>query len=219
MPKKPLTGTVQKAAPGLNGFDLDQPLSRDIAQQFYNRGYRFCVRYISLGQEWEGDLSYSEANQILEAGLALMPVQHPRYPGWAPSTSMGRTLGQQAAINAYSVGFPAGVNVWCDLEGVSLNSSSWDVIEYCNAWYDAVAQWGYAPGLYVGYNSFLSSEQLYYSLKFSHYWKSMSDVPEVYKRGYQLIQSATETVNGIRIDPDTTKDDNLGGSAIWLVRQ
>ena len=219
MPKQALSGKVQSAAPGLQGFDTDTKLTSSTAQQLRNSGYRFCIRYISLGgEDTDADLSYSEASQILDAGLALMPVQHVRYPGWTPSASLGSSLGERAAVNAYTVGFPAGVNVWCDLEGISNGTPSQQVINYCNAWYDAVAQWGYVPGLYVGYNTFLSSEQLYWSLQFAHYWQSMSDVPDVYKRGYQMVQQATTTVNGISIDPDTTQTDNQGDNVIWLVR-
>ncbi len=35
-------------------------------------------------------------------------------------------------------------------------------------------------------------------------------------RGYQLIQGAETTVNGIGIDSDTTQNDNLGGTVLWL---
>lgn len=90
------------------------------------------------------------------------------------------------------------------------------VIDYCQAWYTAVNNAGYAPGLYVGYDSVLSGDQLYNNLSFQHYWRSQSSVPEVAKRGYQLIQGPNTSEFGINIDTDTTQNDHLGGSVLWL---
>ena len=143
-----------------------------------------------------------------------MVVQHVLEPGWSPSASLGSTYGSNAASNSKTLGLPAGVNVWCDLEGVDSATELNSVVSYCNNWFDAVAQEGYTPGLYVGYSSILNGEQLYNDLKFQHYWRSTSDVPEVANRGYQLIQSNPDTnVNGIAIDEDNTQTDEKGGQA------
>jgi hypothetical protein len=130
---------------------------------------------------------------------------------------MGVQDGVNAAKNAQSIGLPAGINIWCDLEGVATGTPAQAVIDYCQAWYNAVKAGGYVPGLYVGAGAILTGDQLYYKLSFQHYWKSMSNVPMVTKRGYQLIQSAQTTgPNNFQIDPDTTQTDNLGGTVIWL---
>jgi len=214
-----LNGTIQKAPAGLKGFDADTVITADTAAKFVADGYSFCARYLSLGQESHSDLSYEEADTILDAGLALIPVQHVRMPGWKPNAQLGVTTGSAAAMNAQTVGFPKGVNVWLDLEGVATGTSAGDVIGYCNAWYNEVAAVGYVPGIYVGADSVLTSEQLYSDLKFSHYWKSESTVPDVDRRGYQLVQHfEPKLVNGIGIDIDTTQDDNLGGQVLWLKR-
>src|SRR5712691_3904473 len=84
-----LPGQVQSASPGLLGFDANTALSLETAQKFFRDGYRFCVRYISRGQESEADLSAEEAADILNAGLALMPVQQVRAVGWMPSEGLG----------------------------------------------------------------------------------------------------------------------------------
>lgn len=217
-----LTGIVQGAPNKSKGFDADEPISKALSQTFYQQGYKFCLRYISLGSESPGDLTYDEANQILEGGLALMPVQHVLEPNWFPNTALGQQHGENAAVNSDRIGFPPKVNVWCDLEGVSSSATPQDVIDYCNAWYDAVAQWGYIPGLYVGYNTGLTGEQLE-DLKFQSYWKSESNVPPGITTGYQMVQTNPPEyangmdVNGINIDPDTTYIDNAGGRPQWLI--
>lgn len=209
---------VSAAPSGASGFDSDSVISSTTAQQFASQGYCFCVRYLSLGaSQAPGDLSLQEVDDILQAGLALMPVQHVRDPGWLPTTAMGQGDGANTVTNTQALGFPAGVNVWCDLEGVGSSASAQDVIDYCSAWFTAVSAAGYVPGLYVGSDAVLSSEQLY-DLPFQHYWQSCSQVPVVAVRGYQMVQTLVEApVNGIGIDQDLTQTDNEGGQALWLV--
>ena len=213
-----LAGSVQAAPNGALGFDADTPISASVAAQFQTQGYAFCVRYLSRSQgQAPGDLSTHEANAILGAGLGLMAVQHVRAPGWSPTQAMGQQDGTNAAYNAGEIGFPAGVNLWCDLEGVAAGAAASDVIAFCNAWYDAVAAAGYVPGLYVGANCILDGQQIY-DLKFQHYWKSLSRVPVLPARGYQLIQTLVpEPVNGIGIDQDVAQTDTAGGQALWLI--
>ena len=213
-----LPGTVKPASPGLKGFDTNTIVTAQVAAEFKAQGYSFCARYLSRGaSQGSNDLSNAEAANILNAGLALIAVQHVAAEGWVPSASLGTTNGTNAANNAASVGLPKGMNIWCDLEGVATGTASSVVIDYCQAWYTAVAAAGYAPGLYVGANCILSGQQLYSNLSYQHYWKSLSNVPMVATRGYQLIQGAETTVNGIGIDSDTTQTDNVGGAVLWLV--
>jgi hypothetical protein len=212
-----LPGTVQAAASGLTGFDMNNQLSLVQAQAFKAAGYSFCLRYLSLNnQQGKTDLDHAEALDILNAGLALMAVQHVMESGWTPSARLGSTYGTNAVINAQSIGLPTGINLWCDLEGIAVGTSAQTVIDYCQAWYTAVNNAGYVPGLYVGYDSVLTGDQLYNNLSFQHYWKSGSLVPTVSVRGYQLIQSSNTQVLGTNIDTDTTQDDNLGGAVLWL---
>ncbi len=211
-----LTGTVQSAPSGLVGFDTDTKLDLTIAKLFRQSGYSFCLRYISLDSENSADLDQDEAQAVLNAGLALMPVQHVRYAGWMPDASLGTQTGQTAADNAIHVGFPAKINVWLDLEGINPDATADAVLAYCNSWYAAVAQTGYLPGLYVGANSILDSQQLYGDLKFQHYWHSLSIVPNVAVRGYQMTQSDGGTVHGVGIDKNLTQADADQGQVQWL---
>jgi len=211
-----LPGEIESAIPAVPGFDCNTILSADLAQQFYRQGYKFCVRYLSRGQESPQDLTEQEATDILNAGLALMPVQHVRKPGWSPNQALGQQDGQAAAANAQTVGFPAAVNVWCDLEGVSSSAQPQDVIDYCRAWHEAVRAAGYIPGLYVGAGTLLTGQQLY-DLPFQHYWRSQSRVPEIPNRGYQVLQLFPSIeANGVSIDLDVAQTDQEGGAAQWL---
>jgi hypothetical protein len=211
-----LPGQVESAAPFVPGFDSNTIITTSIAQQCVAQGYKFCLRYLSLGEQASKDLSEPEATNILNSGLALMPVQHVRLPGWSPTQSLGQQYGQSAATNAQSVGFPAGVNVWCDLEGVNPAAAPDDVIAYCEAWFQAVNAAGFFPGIYVGASAILTGQQLF-DLSFKHYWRSQSRVPEIPTRGYQLLQLYPAiSINGIAVDIDITQNDNSGGQAQWL---
>lgn len=203
---------------GAIGFDTDYKLTPDHIGQFAQAKYDYAIRYLTLGtvQDTSVDLDGTEAQNILDRGLGLMPVQRVRLPGWAPSADLGTYDGTNSRAHAYTVGFPAHVNVWLDLEGINVGTDPKDVIAYCNNWYDAVAAWGYIPGLYVGSCSILTGDQLYHELKFQHYWKSMSAVPTPLPRGFQLIQTAAQPYYGVPIDRDVAQTDHQGGQAQWL---
>lgn len=211
----PLAGEVKDAASSVPGFDCDTVLSADLARQFFSQGYKFCLRYVARAQA-SLNLSPQEATEILDSGLALMPVQHVRAPGWSPNQTLGQLDGQEAASIAQAIGFPAGVSLWCDLEEVNAGAHAPDVMAYCRAWYHAVRAGGYSPGLYVGAGPLLTGQQLF-DLPFRHYWRSSSRVPDVLNRGYQLVQfSPPIQVNGILVDLDVAVADVRGEKARWL---
>ncbi|MDB5135461.1 MAG: hypothetical protein JWP37_2064 [Mucilaginibacter sp.] len=220
MANTPLPGAVQPAAAGLSGFDVNSILSATGAQNLKNAGYDFCVRYVPRTAALAaGNLTNAEALNILNAGLALMAVQHVAIEGWVPDENLGAAYGSYAATYASEVvGLPRGMNIWCDLEGVAPGTDAADVIAYCQAWYDAVNAAGYVPGIYVGWDTMLTSQQLYSDLPFQHYWRAYNG-PGVATRGFQVLQTTEKTVSGITIDPDTTQNDNLGGTALWLSTQ
>jgi hypothetical protein len=167
-----LNGTVVPAAAGTHGFDTDTVLTERTAAGLRAVGFAFAIRYLARGRgEAPGDLSPAEAERILGAGLALMPVQHVPPVGWLPTEALGAADGADAAFNAQRVGFPAGVNVWLDLEGIHNGAAPADVIAFCNAWFDAVNGAGYVGGVYVGANAILSGDQLFFRLKTKHYWR------------------------------------------------
>jgi hypothetical protein len=112
-----------RADEGLLGFDTNGIVTAAMAANFFARGFRFCVRYVSrMAKPGPDDLSTSEAIDLLSAGLALMPRTTVCANGWLPSPELGALDGVHAAYHAFVIGFPTGVNVWCDLEGVSVDA-------------------------------------------------------------------------------------------------
>lgn len=212
-----LPGVIRSATPGAKGFDtavnLDSAAIAELAKQF-----QFCVRYVPWHNWTDGDLTFTEAVNILQSGLALMPVYPYPGPGWQPDEASGIVCGKRAVAGAETLGFPKNVNLWMDLEGIASDWSPQNTIAHCNNWFDVVEAAGYVPGIYVGEPINLSGEQLFSSLKFHHYWRSLSGAtPPIPTRGYQMLQSAADPVAGIDIDSNVAQRDQLGGNAQWLV--
>jgi len=147
-----------------------------------------------------------------------MPVQHVAREGWSPTKQLGTTFGKNAAAHVFHIGFPRGVNVWLDLEGIKPSTSHGVVIDYCNAWIAEVASAGFVPGVYVGAKAILSGEEIFWRLQTKHFWRSGSKVPDIPHRSYQLIQKIIrgDNVGGIDIDRNLTVNDNFGQSVLWL---
>jgi hypothetical protein len=215
----PLHGHIFTAPDGIRGFDANQPISLSAAAAFREHGYRFCLRYVRRSQVNKHDLSTDEAQGILDAGLALMPVQHVESEKkWIPTPANGTAYGRTGAADCVKIGIPPGVTVWCDLEGVAPGTPAQDVIDYCNNWHAAVAAAGYVPGLYVGWRAGLSASQLYKSLRFTHYWGAYNlnadEVPIVRKlQMKQAVRKPADKVPGFNVDfqTDTIRTDALGG--------
>jgi len=219
----PLAGSAQPARNGAIGFDIATLVSSDDAERYASQGYAFCISYISRDDDTRRyneangtpDLSESEPEQILAAGLALMVVQHCPLKGWQPSGPLGQAYGENALSFAADAGLPENVNLWLDLEGIAENTGHQDIIDYCNAWFAAVAAGGYEPGVYIGFDVWLSPDELFLNLKTSHHWRAAGDIPEISHRCYQLFQHITNP-GPDEFDWDVARDDALGGSAIWL---
>jgi hypothetical protein len=212
---------VTQAPAGIMGFDTTDRLHTVTARQYYNQGYRFCVRYIARDDKSEyDDLNESEAQAIVDSGMALSVVQHPLAAGWSPSAQLGQIFGRSAAANAGAAGLPARMNIWLDLEGVKAGTPDTDVIDYCNAWFSEVESVGYVSGVYIGASPGLSADQLYWSIKTRHYWKGGSDaeagVPDdIPHRGYQLVQYIHYPGTPQEFDSNVTKTDAFGGGVLW----
>jgi len=199
---------VPTVAPAALGFDTNTAIDADVATALHSQGYTFCMRYVSLLGEAPSDLSNEEATTVLDAGLLLGVVQHATKSRL--DSGLGTENGENTASNAASIGVPAGVTLWCDIEGTN-SASSDDTVEYINAWAAAVTGAKYIPGLYVGPNSGLSASELSHSLSIAHYWKSSSEVPWVEQRGFQMVQGhRVATSAGICIDPDVSCYDAMG---------
>ncbi|HTD35183.1 MAG TPA: glycoside hydrolase domain-containing protein [Candidatus Elarobacter sp.] len=215
-----LPGVVRAASPGARGFDASDTLSDATIAAAVSKGFTFCLRYLRFEDHLRpGDLDNDEAARIVNAGLALMAIFPYPGDGWSPDEATGTLYGTRSANAALEIGFPSGVNIWIDVEGVNAASSAQDVIAFVNAWSAAVSEPGYVPGIYVGANAGLDGNQLYYDLTLQHYWQSGSIVPAVAVRGYQMIQTIrrpTPVIGTNPVDFDTTQTDHSGGNAQWL---
>ncbi|MFN6251918.1 MAG: glycoside hydrolase domain-containing protein [Acetobacteraceae bacterium] len=181
-------GTLQTLVPGAMGFDCDSVLTANTAASFKANGFSFAIRYLSRTAPGHGgDLSANEAKAILSAGLGLMAVQHVAPAGWIPSESLGTQYGEAAAANAEAAGLPTGICLWLDLEGVASSVPASATTSYCQAWFKAVSQAGYLPGLYVGANCGLNGQQLG-RLNCAFYWRSGSLVPDLKGAAYCMAQ-------------------------------
>ena len=211
---------VFTAPDGFRGFDCDHALTAQECKLFVDAKYRFAVRYVPRTVRNPQDLTRAEVDVIQGSGLGLMVVQHVKAaapPWWVPTGERGGNYGATAAREAIACGIPAGVSVWCDLEGVAPHVASAQVIDFCARWYKSVTAAGFIPGLYVRYNPGLSPAQLY-SLPFTHYWSAYNlnadQFPAV--RGVQMKQSeypGADDVPGIAFEFDVnhTMADKLGG--------
>lgn len=213
-----LAGSVAGAPIGALGCDTLQTLNAGNVQTLVKNGFKFCVRYVNLpNYPSEPALTTAEAQTILDGGLALMVVQRAR--AGTVTADGGTTDGRYAARRCAEIGLPPGVNVWLDLESVD-----GDLFNYANNWFTEVSSAGYTPGVYVGagilcHGSPVTGQQLYQDLKARHYWRSLSAVPNVDHRGYQMIQLFTQTKEllGFYIDIDVTQNDYRSDTVQWLL--
>lgn len=127
-----LNGTIIQARPGLMGSDTTKPLNRVSVKRLFDSNQRFCVRYVAHQSTHSSfvDLSESEAQIIIDAGLGLMVVQHPLAAGWVPTAPLGKEFGQNATNHAADAGLPPGVTVFLDLEEVKPGTPAEDVIAF-----------------------------------------------------------------------------------------
>lgn len=211
-----MTGTLPD---GSLGFDLNTRVTLAAAKAFYQQGYRFVVRYVRRTDYHPYDITPGEITDLHSAKLGVMLVQHVAPENWSPTKALGEKYGVTAAQEAHSAGYPNAATLWLDLEGVIRSAQPQDVIDFCNAWFDAVARVGYTdPGIYIGFSPGLNSTQLYQKLKFKHYWKAYNGPPAPIVRGYQMFQGPypppSQRVFHLEYDTDTIKHDNLGGTPV-----
>jgi hypothetical protein len=206
---------VKQAIP-CQAFDVNQPLSASEAALFKGAGFDACIRYIPRTIALiKGNLTIPERDIILNAGLSLMVVQHVSPDNWEPTAALGKSYGSYAATYAEMIGLPEGIAIWLDLEMVSRSSTSADIIAYCDAWFDQIMAAGFQPGIYAGYQTCLTDQQLY-DLPFLHYWRGYNCNHDIKPRGWQILQHTQKSLNGIYYDPNTIQADLLGDLPIWV---
>lgn len=181
------------------GFDCNTTVSFAHAQLMRRAKHRFAMRYVRRDQWHAYDVTPNELANLMRADLGVGIVQHVAPPGWRPTKKSGALYGRIAGEEAGSVGYELGATLWCDLEDVSSESTPAEIIDFCNAWYDAASVVGYKPGLYVGWNCGLSPDELYHRLRFRAYWSAynLARVDEPAVRGVQLRQRAVKRADRV----------------------
>jgi Domain of unknown function (DUF1906) len=106
-----------------------------------------------------------------------------------------------------------------DLEGIAEGTDHQDIIDYCNEWFAAVTIAGYVPGVYIGYDVWLTEDELYFDLKTQHYWRADGNIPDVSHRGYQIFQSIKNPNTPAEFDRNVIKPDDFDGLPTWMVAQ
>jgi hypothetical protein len=211
-----LNGMLSTAEDGIKGFDCNQVLTAQQAIAFRDDKFKFVFRYVPRVTRARYDLTAAEAELILDCGLGLGVVQHVAGEGWDALAAKGKLYGETAVQQIFDIGFPKGMLVWCDLEGVNPTDSDQQVIDFCDEWYRAVNGAGLNAGLYVGWRTLLSGAQIH-NLPFRHYWSAFNlnadEVPTV--RGVQIKQEAEKVAHGVRYDPDIASADLIGDRA-WF---
>jgi len=218
---------IAATAHACHGVDTDSRLTAQSAvllraAKYKDNPIEFVVRYLSIGTEGGEDITVAELNDILDAQLALLLVQHVREPNWVPSAERGTSDGTNAAKNAEAVGYAKGCHIIVDLEGVMPGTTAGTVIEYINTWASAIVAAGYLAMVYVGYNTMLTPEQLYEALPDVHAYWSDFGARQVAVRGFCMKQLTNTTMlPGVPfpIDPDEIMADNEGGLPVWMVKE
>lgn len=197
---------------GLKGFDCNQVVSEKQAQGLVRAGFSFCLRYVPRVNQAPHDLTALEVERLLSNGLAVMAVQHVEAGFWLPSEQKGTEYGRTAAASASACGLVAGSTLWLDLESVDKAAAAETIIKYCNRWFGEVANAGFMPGIYVGFQPGLNATELYYRLRFARYWAAYNLNRDQYPKiaGVCMQQSPQKSLFGVTFDPDTIIGDMLG---------
>ncbi len=213
---------VVQAPDGCKGFDANVRLDSEGASAWAAKGFRFAMRYVprkGVGAS-SHDLSSIEVQTIHDAGMAVGIVQHVEPENWVPTPEKGRAYGWYAATASEDCGIPPGASLFCDLEGVLPGTPAELVISYVEAWHREVQSAGFRSGLYVGWSSILTADQLFHRLSVNSYWLAYNanadQIPLV--RGVCMKQhelpnadrpAGYQNMDGI--DGDVVQRDNLGG--------
>jgi hypothetical protein len=211
-----MTITAQSAPVGARGFDTNTVVRPSDAKRFVDNGYTFAIRYVPRETAHANDITRAELRVLLEAGLGVMLVQHVESETmWMPSDDKAKVYGRTAAAIATEVGYPKSATLWLDLEGVSLLATADLIARYCNRWHDIVTAAAYESGVYVGWHSGLTGDQLYRRLRAARFWSAFNlnadQRPAV--RGVCMQQRVERPPEGVPfpIDGDLVTGDKLGG--------
>jgi len=181
------------------------------ATGLYDAGVHTVIRYVFFSVPRPGDLDAGELAILTDAGLTVVAVQHVRYPGWWAGGDEGAKDALAGIVNAQKAGYVVEsgppLSLALDMEGVGNPGS--DAFAHADTWCRGVRAAGYAPLVYVGYDSGLDAAALDSIGGEPAFWCDYAPVnlrpaPTV---GYVLHQQTQRTVAGVGVDPDTILQD------------
>jgi hypothetical protein len=201
-----------------NLVDTSAKLTPTVIAAVKAAAYSCILRYVPLPNDGAAkDIDVVELGNILDAGLALMLVQHVRYPGWNPAKCSGQADALAAIESASAAGYLAGGHIYLDLEGISGTAA--DTKAFAEEWAATIVQASYCAGCYVGYDVPLNAVQLYNLHDFHSYW-SDAGPRSVATRGFAIKQHEPEvSIAGVGFDKDTLQPDKLGDTPFWMVAE
>lgn len=209
--------TIQQATAGTM-VDTSAKLTPEVIAQVAAQGHLGVARYVPLpGVGADHDIDAGELRAILDGGLAVLLVQHVRYPGWDPAKQSGKTDALAAIERAAAAQYLAGAHIFLDLEGIK--GTAQGTKAFAEAWAATIVEAGYCAGCYVGYQVPLNAVQLYNLHDFHCYW-SDAGPRHVATRGFALNQKQPEVViGGVSFDRNTVQPDRLGDMPLWMIAQ
>lgn len=171
----------------------------------------FVLRYVSLGApNLIYDIGPSERDDIALSGLAFGLVQHVEYPSWRADAQVGAQHGKAAAMHARLVGYPAGADLFVDMEGVGNPGS--DAETYLAEWLKPVQDAGFNTSggcQYEGYdNGILTMPRrmvLYQKGIVRKVWSDFGHREPLPGVGFVCVQHPSVMFAGIEIDPDEAR--------------
>lgn len=207
---------IVEAVPDALIFDTEFPCSLDQLLALKAIGFRGGVRTVTVEKASDpSDVTAKEVENFMAAGLGLMLYQRPRNPGWLPSSTLGKADAEVFIAKATAAQYMVGGTTWDDLEGIGGNGAA--TIAYANEKATDMKAAKFFLGDYVGFDVPLTGDELFYDLVVTTYWRSLSDVPDVTKRGYSMIQIAENvSVAGVVVDINLARADRLGGRPYWM---
>jgi hypothetical protein len=195
------------ATPGA-WVDSDWPLGSHAVSALVSIGKVGVVRYVPLpGNTSVGDITRTELETIVAAGLELLLVQHVRTPPWNPALANGDRDAAAVLDHCAAIGYPHDAHVYLDLEGISGGAGA--TTGYAIDWQHTIRSGLQAAGLYIGFAVPLHPADLYNLPGFNTYWSDMAD-RQVAVRGTAMIQGPAVTIAGVEYDIDTCRKDKKG---------
>lgn len=199
-------GIRTAVAPGLLGFDSLGAETQTQINCLSGAGYNFDV-IDAVGTAWQG-----EYNAAAAAGMTIVLFQGFDPDSWADPRN-GTSRGQIIANNAVTAHYPAGAQIFLNLEdNIQPGTSAAELKTWIANWTAAIRAKGYQPGIYVGVPQLVSSADLN-SIPGVVFWRGASRSAPQVSAGYVTSQTAIgQPACGITngIDPDTAGTDRAG---------